>query len=314
MASQRHLEAAEHLRIASFGFLDEPKRLSQTMAMLTVVHAALGRTADIETSLQRFVEVEKQFRSYDGNVLDPGVRARFETILVRSIPKATLAAIPSLAKLVQPATVPATAQRKPAPAPVPQPASAPPPQTPVPQTASATVPQIAVPVTPQKPAATMPAQNPPPGSAQSSAPASSQKPAPAVAPKNPPAPAKPRVRTTAEAVAEAQTLITANRVPEAITILNEAVIRDQSRRDLRLLLLQSAILTKNWNLGAAQVNALQPFLDSEPVFMFYGAVALFESGRVAESRTLLNRALPRVARSAYVDQYASRILNARTGS
>ena len=48
--------------------------------------------------------------------------------------------------------------------------------------------------------------------------------------------------------------------------------------------------------------------------MFYGAVALFESGRVAESRTLLNRALPRVARSAYVDQYASRILNARAGS
>ena len=139
LASQRHLEAAEQLRIAAFGFLDEPKRLSETLAMLTIAHAALGRTAEVEIALQRFVEIEKQFGAYNGNALDPALRTRFEAILVRALPTATLAAIPTLASLLQPAPAPNSQRKNPAPV-TPRVANATPPQNPAPKSQDKPVP------------------------------------------------------------------------------------------------------------------------------------------------------------------------------
>jgi hypothetical protein len=73
-------------------------------------------------------------------------------------------------------------------------------------------------------------------------------------------------------------------------------------------------MASNWNLGATQVAALKPFRESEPVYMFYAAVVLFETRRSTEARDLMQRALPRIIRSAYVDYYAKRILPSRTAS
>lgn len=239
LLAKRHADAVEQLRIAAFGQLDDPKRLTHTLALMAIGQHALGRAENLESTINRFVDVESRFGAWDPSMLTPQRRSEFETLLIRVVPKETLLAVTSLARLIQPParTAPATA-------------------------ASAT--------------------------------------APATAPSN-----------VAQAAAR---LVAEGRSRDAVPMLSEALTREPGRRDLRLLLLQAGALSSNWPVGVAQVAALRPFLDSEVVPMFYGAVSLFESGRLTEARELLKRALPRLTRSAYVDQYARRINSGRTGS
>jgi len=226
LVAKRHADAVEQLRIAAFGQLDEPKRLTHTLALMAIAQQALRRTEPLESTINRFVEVESRFAAWNSSVLTPQQRTEFETLLIRVVPRQTLLAVPSLARLIQPAK-------------------------------------------------TQPPANP------------SQ---------------------------AASRLIAEGRSREAVPLLSDAVTREPGRRDLRILLLQAATLSANWPVGATQVTALKPFLDGEVVPMFYGAVALFETGRLTEARELLDRALPRLTRSAYVDQYARRINSGRTGT
>jgi hypothetical protein len=85
------------------------------------------------------------------------------------------------------------------------------------------------------------------------------------------------------------------------------VRREPQQRQLRLTLLQAAVLSSNWLLARDQVRALQPFNNSEPVYMFYAAVALYETDNIAAARELLTRALPRLTRTEYVEYYVRRI-------
>lgn len=252
LASKQYVDAAKELRIAAFGLLDEPKRLTETLALLAVAHANVGKVEDIQRTLERFIDIETRFAAYDGAALDPAHRTQFESVLIRTIPRPTLAGIPSLAALVQPAPAVQT-QRQPArptrrdPVPVPAPVTA--------------------------------------------------------------APA----RTSKQAMDEATQLVGARRFAEAVTLLADAVGRDGGNRELRLMLMQSAALALNWPVAAAQVPLVSPFRDSEPVSMFYAAITLYETGRLTDSRQLLNRALPKLSRSPFVEEYASRI-NSRSGS
>lgn len=252
LASRQFVDAVEELRIAAFGLLDEPKRLTETLALLTVANVNAGKVEDVQRTLERFIDIETRFGAYDGTALDPAYRSQFESVLIRTIPRTTLAGIPSLAALVQPAPA-AQTQR------------------------------------PQQQPARPARRDPVPAPAQ---------PAPVTA-----APA----RTSKQAMEEAAQLVGARRFAEAVTLLSDAVGRDGSNRELRLMLMQSAALALNWPVAAAQVPLVSPFRDSEPVPMFYAAITLYETGRLTDARQLLGRALPQLTRSPFVEEYASRI-------
>ena len=115
-------------------------------------------------------------------------------------------------------------------------------------------------------------------------------------------------------MAEAIQLVQARKYAEAVSVLSEAVGRDGSNRELRVMLMQSAALAKNWPVAAAQVPLVQPFQDSESVAMFYAAITLFETGRLTDARSHLNRSLPNLTRSPFVEEYAARISGSRSGS
>lgn len=215
LQARRSAEAADQLRIAAFGLLSEPKRLTEALALLALAHNALGHAESVEATLTRFIDVESRFPSWDANGLEAPLRTEFESLLLRAIPKQTLASVKSLARLVQP-----------------------------------------------------------PGT---------------------------------DPLDVATRLIADRRAGEAVKVLSDAVARDPNRRPLRLLLLQAATTTSNWKVAAAQVAALKPFVDTESVSMFYAAVALFETGRLTEARQLLDRSLPRLTRSSYIDQYVKKI-------
>lgn len=63
-----------------------------------------------------------------------------------------------------------------------------------------------------------------------------------------------------------------------------------------------------WQEAAKYLGRARLSPDLQPDSVFYLAVARFESGDVAGARDALRSALPRLARSTYVDGYVQRIL------
>jgi len=61
----------------------------------------VGRTADAEFTLNRFIEVERKFNNWGQSQLEPELKKRFEALLREKISSETLLAISSLADLVE---------------------------------------------------------------------------------------------------------------------------------------------------------------------------------------------------------------------
>jgi hypothetical protein len=305
LTAQRWLEATEALRIACFGLLDTPKSLTPCLAMLSLAQNGLGRTADVDTTLARIVEVESRFAVYDPSALDPDLRTKFESLIGQRVARSTLLGIPTLARIVDP-----TAGKRAAEAP----------RTTTTTTMTTTTAVASVlastPATTQPAPPTAAAQNqpaPPPTTPAHTGSAPSNSTTTAVPPTNPASTVSTPTATPSRAVAldsidHAKQLLAEGKAAEAKPFLVSAVSRDPGRRDLRLLLLQAAVLSSDWQTALAQVSMAQPFADSEAAAMFYASVALFENRREGEARELMTRALPRLAPSTYVDSYAKKIL------
>jgi hypothetical protein len=104
-AASRYSDAADELRIASFGFLDRPALLSESLVRLALAQAA-GNSTQLDHTLDRFLEVESRFATYSAARLEPEVRTSFETLLRSKVAAARMTAIPSLTKLVPAAPAP----------------------------------------------------------------------------------------------------------------------------------------------------------------------------------------------------------------
>jgi hypothetical protein len=97
--ANRLAQAADELRIAAFGFLQQPALLQETLIRLAVVQNALGQTADATKTIDRFVDVEQRFPQYASVQVETPIKTKFEEMLAAQIPRPTLQAIPSLARL-----------------------------------------------------------------------------------------------------------------------------------------------------------------------------------------------------------------------
>jgi hypothetical protein len=100
-AEKKLPDAIDNLRIASFGLLENPPMEAEALAYLALAQTAAGRKADADTTLGRFLEVERRFAPYKKLKLDPAVGAEFQALLLRRVAQATLLAYPSLAGLVE---------------------------------------------------------------------------------------------------------------------------------------------------------------------------------------------------------------------
>jgi hypothetical protein len=98
---KKYLEAIDQFRVAAFGYLDEPAMLSECLVRLTLAQMAAGKSADADATIQRFLEVERRFPSYPEPGLQPPIRSAFQSLLLRSVPQATLLSVPTLAVLVE---------------------------------------------------------------------------------------------------------------------------------------------------------------------------------------------------------------------
>jgi tetratricopeptide (TPR) repeat protein len=92
--------AARSLRIACFGFLDEPTLLANGLTRLGLAQAATGDAEGFRETFRRIEEVEARFKAYSQAQIPPDVHAAFEAVVVRMVPEAILAADPSFSRLV----------------------------------------------------------------------------------------------------------------------------------------------------------------------------------------------------------------------
>lgn len=99
LQASRLPQAADELRIAAFGLLDQPPQLTEALATLAVVQNALGQTTEVARTIDRFMEVERKFATYQGVQIEPAVRTKFEELVMKQVPRQTLAAMPGLSKL-----------------------------------------------------------------------------------------------------------------------------------------------------------------------------------------------------------------------
>lgn len=283
IAASRPSDAADELRIASFGFLDRPQLLSESLVRLALAQAEIN-SSELARTLDRFLEVEGRFGVYATASLEANVRASFENLLRSKIGVDRLTAIPTLAAVgAAPEPAPKTRRGKKKPQPVP--------------TEKAVTEESA-------PAAAAEVRGVPRGKAPSSA-APVRKPAE-------PAPAATAPTVTPEAAAkEGARLMQSGRPGDAAKVLYAAVQSNPARRDLRLSLLEASTLFADWRTAAAQVPLLVPFAAGEELYAFYAAVVYYETGNVAEAKRLVASSVDKIPQRAYVKYYAAKIRDSK---
>ncbi len=87
-----HALAARKLRVACFGFLDEPELLLEGLLQLGLAQSLAADESGFAATHRRVLELEERFGVYSGASLPEGLRAAFETELIRTMQPAELAA------------------------------------------------------------------------------------------------------------------------------------------------------------------------------------------------------------------------------
>jgi tetratricopeptide (TPR) repeat protein len=312
-----YFTAVRQLRLACFGFLDEPDLLADGLTRLALAQAATGDTAGFDKTFERIVEVEERFQGYSHAQTPADVRAAFEKLVVKLIPAATLAERPSFARLLAPPPK-ATATPTSAPPPSPTRASIP---TPAPTaTPTATPGAVSPTATPTEVSTATPTPTrtaaPPtatPAPASTSALTSPPEPRPAAGVQAAPAAAgSPTLleQTELDAIRKLvrqdqfdQALVRAKRLADAHADLPEAqyVVAELAYRTLR------------WSEAVAYFRRGGDPGDSRPLLLFYEAISLYESGDRSGAAAFLKRSLPKIEHTRYVDDYTRKILGPGAG-
>ncbi|MBI2213551.1 MAG: hypothetical protein HYU52_07885 [Acidobacteria bacterium] len=96
----RFAEAVDYFRIANFGLLERPELLSEGLARLAMANSAAGRKDELDKTLTRFLAIERQYPSWASSAMPDEERAAFEKLLLATLPRESIASVPSLARLV----------------------------------------------------------------------------------------------------------------------------------------------------------------------------------------------------------------------
>jgi len=99
--AHHYLDAIAELKIAAFGSLDRPPVLAESLVWLALAQSGAGRTADVQATLDRFLEAERRFGAYPKAHLEPDTRAAFQAILLKQVPQSTIQSIPTLVNLIE---------------------------------------------------------------------------------------------------------------------------------------------------------------------------------------------------------------------
>lgn len=93
-------EAVRSLRVACFGFLDEPELLADGLTRLALAQLEVGDEGAFRESFQRIQDIEARFGAYSKASMAPEQRQAFERTVLRLVPAATLQSDPTFSRLL----------------------------------------------------------------------------------------------------------------------------------------------------------------------------------------------------------------------
>ena len=99
---------------------------------------------------------------------------------------------------------------------------------------------------------------------------------------------------------------------EGLTLARELADANPGSREAQHLAAEAAYRSARWQDAASYFKRGGDPGDARPELLFYLAVALYESGEREAAASALERSLPNLERTPYVDAYAKRILRSRT--
>lgn len=330
-------EAARLLRLATFGFLDEPQPLAQALVHLGLAQAAAGDADGFRDTATRLAEVEQRYHTYRSAPLDPGVRAAFERDLKRLMPESAREGSELYALRPPPPPEEAADLPAPTPPPVVTPTSTPPPEptampSPPPPEPSA-VPTAPPALPPERTAVPMPEPESTPTPTRTEVPAVAPTPTPVMAA----APtvltedllasqpqASPRVTPAATASPSAELplpalekllsvyrMLAVGRIREAVPVATEVADAYPASSQAQLVAAETMYRLGRWQESYHYFRRAGTLPIERPDLFFYRSVAAYETGHTEEAALILERALPRLERTPLVDSYVSKILPSR---
>ena len=99
---------------------------------------------------------------------------------------------------------------------------------------------------------------------------------------------------------------------QGLTLARELADANPGSREAQHLAAEAAYRSARWQDAASYFKRGGDPGDARPELLFYFAVALYESGERDAAASALERSLPNLERTPYVDAYAKRILRSRT--
>ncbi len=301
--------AAELLRIACFGMLDEPPELAACLTWLAIAQQQAGDSETLQSTVARLDEIQRRFGALEQAAIDPDTRDRLESALRRGVPEARLAVLPTFAHLApRPedhlAALPPR-QRRAAPAKLAKAEAEP---------AEADAPARQAPLDP-----VMPVEYPA-GAGNPLAPAAALPDVPTPDPaENGPAEEAETDPNRASATPESPTLGTDDirrllddgRTFAAWTLADELARATPDNPELQLLAAETAYCVARWKDAHTYYERAGGAPADRPEMQLQHAVALYEDGLVDQAADLLRRCLPHLRRTAFVDDCVRRILGDR---
>lgn len=83
-------QAAQTLRLACFGFLDEPENLAGCLVHLALAQDGADQQKDFIDTFHRILEVEQRFGAYTAADLGDEIRTKFKEATKKNIPEPVL--------------------------------------------------------------------------------------------------------------------------------------------------------------------------------------------------------------------------------
>lgn len=269
-------QAVRQLRLACFGFLEEPPALCACLARLALAQAAAGDDDAFRDTFRRVVEVEERFGAYTGGGLAPELRAAFEAEVRARVPPALLESTSAFAAL-------AAAREEAAPG----------------ELAAAAPDQAG------EPGGTAAAEAPEPGDPTGP---------PGAVSVEPPAPAL--GADDLARLARARELMAAGRtrpeLEEPFRLAREVADANPSSRQAQHLAAEIAYRAARWDEAVRYFRRGGDPGEGTPELLFYLAVSLYEAGETEAAAEALRRSLPRIEQTPFVRSYRARILGQGT--
>jgi TonB family protein len=106
LRGDRPLEAISNLKIAAFGFLDRPPLLEEALACLALAQERAGHGDDEQSTLSRFVEVERRFPSWRRVSMPADLRVEFLRLARSRVAASVMASLPAFAEGAPPPEAP----------------------------------------------------------------------------------------------------------------------------------------------------------------------------------------------------------------